>query len=265
MSGLGKKRILSSEGVVAAVGLQPRHFEQHQGDDEKKSIYADFDWVAIQLSMKNKGNVTIEPLAKGTQDVVSFPYQWMLFPPKADEVSLPITTGKKQRVYNCKVIEREVSLTVDAGQFKTLHLINASEKSAVNEREFWLAIERSYLPVKIIMREENGTPINLILIGSLCNRFDKARGQLVHHMVQSGGQHPGVGGTAEHRQAPHEQATAHAQAQYRTHVKSVHRKRSGHIKPHLRTVPRRNRKIGQPPGLPIAAYHYFLGCTGGPR
>ncbi len=163
LAALFGKRILRSEGVVAAEGLQPRHFEQHQGDDEKKSIYADFDWVAIQLSMKNKGNVTIEPLAKGTQDVVSFPYQWMLFPPKADEVSLPITTGKKQRVYNCKVIEREVSLTVDAGQFKTLHLINASEKSAVNEREFWLAIERSYLPVKIIMREENGTTIEQTL------------------------------------------------------------------------------------------------------
>ena len=157
------KRILKSEGIVTAEGLQPKHFEQHQGDNEKKAVYADFDWLANQLSMKNKGNVTTEPLAKGTQDVASFPYQWMLSPPKADEVSLPITTGKKQRIYNYKAIARDVSLTVDAGQFKTLHLSNANETGGGSEKEFWLAVERFYLPVKIIMREENGSTIEQTL------------------------------------------------------------------------------------------------------
>ena len=163
LAALFGKRILKSEGVVTNEGLQPKHFEQQQGDNERKAVYADFDWLANQLSMKNKGNVTTEPLAKGTQDVASFPYQWMLFPPKADEVSLPITTGKKQRIYSYKVVERDVSLTVDAGQFKTLHLSNASETSGGNEKEFWLAVERFYLPVKIIMREENGATIEQTL------------------------------------------------------------------------------------------------------
>lgn len=163
LAALFGKRMLKSEGVVTAEGLQPKHFEQRQGDNEKKSVYADFDWVANQLSMKNKGNVTIEPLAKGTQDVASFPYQWMLFPPKTDEVNLPITTGKKQRVYSYKAIERDVSLAVDVGQFKTLHLSNASETSGGNEKEFWLAVEHFYLPVKIIMREENGAAIEQTL------------------------------------------------------------------------------------------------------
>ncbi len=163
LAALFGKRILKSEGIVTAEGLRPKHFEQHQGDNEKKAVYADFDWIINQLSMKNKGNVTTEPLAKGTQDVVSFPYQWMLFPPKADEISLPITTGKKQRVYNYKAVEREVSLTVDAGQFKTLHLSNVSETGGGNEKEFWLAVDSFYLPIKIIMREENGTIIEQTL------------------------------------------------------------------------------------------------------
>ena len=163
LAALFGKRILKSEGVVTNEGLQPKHFEQQQGDNERKAVYADFDWLANQLSMKNKGNVTTEPLAKGTQDVASFPYQWMLSPPKADEVSLPITTGKKQRIYNYKAIARDVSLTVDAGQFKTLHLSNANEPGGGNEKEFWLAVERFYLPVKIIMREENGATIEQTL------------------------------------------------------------------------------------------------------
>lgn len=163
LAALFGKRILKSEGIVTAEGLEPKHFEQHQGDNEKKAVYADFDWLANQLRMTNKGNVTSVPLAKGTQDVASFPYQWMLFPPKADEVSLMITTGKKQRIYSYKAIARDVSLSVDAGQFKTLHLINASETGGGNEKEFWLAVERFYLPVKIIMREENGATIEQTL------------------------------------------------------------------------------------------------------
>ena len=163
LAALFGKRVLRSEGAVTADGLKPKHFEQRQGDSEKKAIYADFDWIAHQLSMKNKGNITTEPLAKGTQDLVSFAYQWMLFPPKADEVILPVTTGKKQRVYSYRVVERDVSVTVDAGQFKTLHLSNASETSGSNEKELWLAVERFYLPIKIIMREENGTTIEQTL------------------------------------------------------------------------------------------------------
>lgn len=163
LAALFGKRVLRSEGVVTAEGLLPKHFEQRQGDNEKKAAYADFDWVANQLSMKNKGNVTTEPLAKSTQDVASFAYQWMMFPPKSDEVSLPITTGKKQRVYSYKAVERDVNLTVDAGQFKTLHLSNASENGGGSEKEFWLAVERFYLPVKIIMREENGATIEQTL------------------------------------------------------------------------------------------------------
>jgi len=163
LAALFGKRILKSEGIVTAEGLEPKHFEQHQGDNEKKAVYADFDWVTNQLIMKNKGNVTMEPLAKGTQDVASFPYQWMLFPPKADQISLPITTGKKQRIYSYKAVESDVSLTVESGQFKTLHLSNMSEAGGGNEKEFWLAVDRFYLPIKIIMREENGTTIEQTL------------------------------------------------------------------------------------------------------
>ncbi len=163
LAALFGKRILKSEGIVTAKGLRPKRFEQHQGDNEKKSVYADFDWIANQLSMKNKGNVTTESLAIGTQDMASFPYQWMLFPPNADEDSLPITTGKKQRVYSYKVVARDVSLTLGAVQFKTLHLSSVSENGGGNEKEFWLAVDHFYLPIKIIMREGNDTIIEQTL------------------------------------------------------------------------------------------------------
>lgn len=163
LAALFGKRILRSEGLLNQDGLQPKHFEQHQGDNEKKSVYADFDWSANQLSMKNKGNVTTEPLLKATQDLLSFSYQWMFAPPQTDEINLPVTTGKKIRVYSYKVAERDVSLSLEAGQFKTLHLVNAGPDGKGNEKEFWLAVDYFYLPVKVIQRDENGNVIEQML------------------------------------------------------------------------------------------------------
>jgi len=36
LTALFGKRILRSQGIVTSEGLQPKHFEQHQGDNEKK-------------------------------------------------------------------------------------------------------------------------------------------------------------------------------------------------------------------------------------
>ena len=158
------KRILKSEGAVTNEGLQPKHFEQQQGDNEKKSFYADFDWQANQITFKSKNNLTTEPLLKGTQDLLSFSYQWM-FSPVLDEMTLAVTTGKKLRNYSYKVLERDVSLSVDAGQFKTVHLVSANPDGKANEKEFWLAADRFYLPIKIIQRDDGGNVIEQTLTG----------------------------------------------------------------------------------------------------
>ncbi len=157
------KRVLRSEGLVTDEGLQPRHFEQHQGDNETKSVYADFDWTTNQLSMKNKGNIKTEALLKSTQDLLSFSYQWIYSPPKNEQSSLPITTGKKLRVYRYEVTEQDVNLVTEAGQFRTVHLVSVVADSKGNEKEFWLAKDHFYLPVKIIQHDENGNVIEQTL------------------------------------------------------------------------------------------------------
>ena len=164
LAALFGKRILKSEGAVTTEGLQPKHFEQHQGDNEKKSVYADFDEQTNQLSMRSKGVVTVEPLIKGTQDLLSFSYQWM-FSSVTDEMTLAVTTGKKLRSYHYRVVEREVSLSLEAGQFRAIHLVNANPDGKGNEKEFWLAADRLYLPIKIIQRDETGNVIEQTLTG----------------------------------------------------------------------------------------------------
>lgn len=159
--GLFGVRRLASEGDVTADGLRPSHFEQQQGDNAKKAVSADFDWNAKTLAMKAKGQTTTAPLEAGTQDLASYAYQFMFAPPKGDEVLLPVTTGKKQRVYHYRVAERDVVVESAAGKFKTLHLVNAKESG--EEKELWLGAEAHLIPVRIVMQDEKGAKIEQVL------------------------------------------------------------------------------------------------------
>ena len=150
------ERKLTSEGEVTGNGLKPSHFELHQGDNEKKSLFADFDWVANMLTMKIKGKPTAVPLEKGAQDLISFAYQFMFAPPQGDALVLPVTTGKKLRIHNYKVAERNVSLELPAGKFKTLHLVRASKDASDDQKELWLGAEAYSLPVRLLVVDENG-------------------------------------------------------------------------------------------------------------
>jgi len=150
------ERKITSEGEVTSQGLKPSHFELHQGENEKKSLFADFDWAANRLTMKVKGKSTKVPLEKGTQDIVSFAYQFMFSPPKSGALTLPVTTGKRLRVYNYVVAERNVPLELPAGKFKTVHLVNASKDASDDQKELWLGAEAYSLPVRLLVVDENG-------------------------------------------------------------------------------------------------------------
>ncbi len=122
---LGERK-LSSAGEVNADGLKPTHFELHQGDNAKKSLLADFDWAKKSLQMTVKGQPKFAAL----------------------------TPGKKLNQYVYK-IEGEEVLEIDGKAYKTLHLIESDpEKSAAESKQFWLATEHHYVPVRIMMTED---------------------------------------------------------------------------------------------------------------
>jgi hypothetical protein len=157
------ERRLTSEGKVTSAGLKPAHFELHQGDNEKKSLYTDFDWTANVLTMKVKGKSSTAPLEKGAQDLASFIYQFMFMQPAGKDFRLPVTTGKKLRTYHYKVTERGALIEVPAGKFKTIHLEDADKDAAEDQKELWLGAESHYLPVRLMMLDETGAKIEQTL------------------------------------------------------------------------------------------------------
>lgn len=157
------ERKLTSDGTVSAEGLKPVHFELRQGDNAKKWLATDFDWVNNTLNMTIKGHVNAVPLIAGTQDLASFPYQFIYLSldkklvekKEPTDIALNVTTGKKVQVYTYKAIVPDAPLEVAAGSFKTIELSSAKETND-ESKQIWLASDKHFLPVRIITRDEKG-------------------------------------------------------------------------------------------------------------
>jgi len=160
----GVRRLLS-EGEVGPSGLKPLHFELHQGAEAKRSLFADFDWPGNQLNMKVKGKPVTAELKPGTQDIASLVYQFMFVQPKGESFRLPVTTGKRLKVYEYRVAGRNVPVKVPAGTYKTMHLQDAAENVEEDSKELWLGGAGVYfLPVKLVTRDDKGD-IEQVLTG----------------------------------------------------------------------------------------------------
>lgn len=154
------ERKLTSSGDVTKNGLKPKHFELHQSNSSKKTLINDFDWVNNTLAMQVKGKVKTERLVEGTQDLISYAYQFMFVSPTTarvgkNNINVHLTTGKKLNQYAYKVQSRGHEINAAGKQFKTLHIANSP---LINEekKQLWLAEDHYYLPVQYQLTDENG-------------------------------------------------------------------------------------------------------------
>jgi hypothetical protein len=147
------ERVSASAGGVTKAGLKPARFELRQGKSAKKTLIADFNWAKNTLVLQVKGETKTEQLDAGTQDLASYVYQFMYAPPKANEVKVRLTTGKRLNQYQYKVMARSEKVDAANKTFKTLHISN--QASAGDDiKQLWLAEEQFYLPVRYTLEED---------------------------------------------------------------------------------------------------------------
>ena len=161
------ERKLTSVGELTNQGLKPTHFELQQGDNPKKALIADFDWPKSALHMSVKGTPKEAELTQGTQDLASYAYQFMFLPaPLKGDITVTLTTGKKLNQYAYKVNAEQEVLDVAGTSYKTLHLQPPAQLDASKPqetKELWLATEHHYVPVRIMMIDENGQKLEQTL------------------------------------------------------------------------------------------------------
>lgn len=120
----------------------------HQAPDKKpeKARIATFDWDNNKVSLNNDRVYDISP---GVQDPASFLFFWMLSPPVKGQVGkISLVDGKRMKEYGFNVIGEE-KLDTLWGEINTLHIERKDQDNPEKIFAMWLAVDRSYLPVKL--------------------------------------------------------------------------------------------------------------------
>jgi hypothetical protein len=150
----------TSDGYFDEFGLQPAHYLYQFGNKKDKTFSADFNWRSKKLTLHSqKGDQTFD-LQDGTQDLLSFMYQFMFVAP-LQNMQLNITNGKKLGVYDY-TFEGEETITTKLGDIKTVH-ISRMALEGEKKTELWLALDYQHVPVKIRETSGDGKMYELVI------------------------------------------------------------------------------------------------------
>ena len=149
--------VQTSRGRITPHGLQPEEFWDQRGDKRSR---ARFDAA--------NGSLTLIP-AKGAprhfayqgevQDALSLFFQLALTAPPPDgRLTYTVFNGKRLRDYSYEVRGEEILQTA-LGELRTLHLARVANDDG--RFEAWLAIDRHYLPVRVLRSDEKGGTVEL--------------------------------------------------------------------------------------------------------
>lgn len=143
--------VQTSRGRITAQGLQPEAFWDQRG---AKRASARFDPDAGQgLLEPARGAPRHFVYPAGMQDALSLFFQLALTAPPDGTVHYDVFNGKKLRRYSYAV-QGEETLETALGALRTLHL--ARTDTADERFEAWLAIDRHYLPVRVVRSDDDG-------------------------------------------------------------------------------------------------------------
>lgn len=145
-----------STGRVTAQGLQPETFTYQYGKNSKKAQKASFDWTGKTLVMEVGDIKQSVALEDGTQDLLSFLYQFMFTPP-LNQIQLIVTNGKQLKTYHY-LFEGEEEIKTNLGTLQALHISKSSGKGD-EKTEIWLAENYHFLPVRIRKTNSDGKVI----------------------------------------------------------------------------------------------------------
>lgn len=149
----------SSHGTIAANGLRPLEFEDVRSRREPAS--ARFAWDANSVTLQFREGPLLRPLPAHAQDRLSFLFAFAFHPPGNRPVEFNVVDGKGIANYVFDVAGRE-RIKVPAGEFDALHLVQRKEHAGDSSNEIWLDPSRSYLPLRVLVVQKDGTRIDQV-------------------------------------------------------------------------------------------------------
>lgn len=147
----------SSRGSIVTDGLRPREFaDERTGRD---TVRAHFDWSANTLTLERSGKVHSRRMPERAGDRLTLLFGFSFAPPGGRSVSLSVADGRgvSEQTYD---VSGRLRLKTPAGEFDTLRLIRRKDDAGDRGAEIWLAADRHYLPVRVLIVEKDGTRID---------------------------------------------------------------------------------------------------------
>ncbi|MBW8369911.1 MAG: DUF3108 domain-containing protein [Thiobacillus sp.] len=151
--------VQTSRGRITPHGLQPEEFWDQRGN---KRSSARFDTGERLLTLNPaKGAPRHFAYQGDVQDALSLFFQLALTaPPSAGQLTYTVFNGKKLRDYTYEVRGVD-TLETALGAVRVLHLVRVTDGDG--RFEVWLAIDRHYLPVRVLRSDDKGSEMELEL------------------------------------------------------------------------------------------------------
>jgi hypothetical protein len=146
-----------SRGSLMASGLRPLQFEEKNSRKPRRA--ADFDWDAGQVRLTDGDKIETVPLSANTFDPTSLPYAFAFAQSNQESMKVFVADGRRLADYEYRIIGKE-TLKTPLGELETLHFQKVREADDKRGLEFWLSVDRHFLPVKIRFVEKNGTMVD---------------------------------------------------------------------------------------------------------
>ncbi len=149
-----------SEGLVTGEGLRPDRYTVTRGGPENRQS-ARFDWKDGNLILESGASQKVVKLEPGTQDQLSFLYQFAYTPPKEGVFTFIATDGRKIDTYEYRILGEE-TLRTSTKKYRTLHLAKLHD-AGVEGTEIWLDMDHYYWPVQVMMSDSKGDVLRQML------------------------------------------------------------------------------------------------------
>jgi hypothetical protein len=146
-----------SRGLLTASGLRPLQFEEKNSRKPRRA--ADFDWDAGQVKLTDGDKIETVPLNANTFDPTSLPYAFAFAQSNQESMRVFVADGRRLADYEYRIIGKE-TLKTPLGELETLHFQKVREADDKRGLEFWLSVDRHFLPIKIRFVEKNGTKVD---------------------------------------------------------------------------------------------------------
>ena len=143
-----QQRSYSSSGVLTRDGLKPEAFQMSRNRGRgAEEASARFDWGEATVTLGRTAQTRRENLPSRSQDLLSFMYQLSLDPPPPGRLRQVVTNGSRIEVYELEVL-REETIDTPLGMLRALP-VKQVRKANEESIELWLAVDYSYLPVRL--------------------------------------------------------------------------------------------------------------------